>query len=381
MGCRGPVRFVLSSEISNIYKKDGHTRKNHNLVFLPDIDAAERFNARLNKIGNIRSDGRPILGLDAHDLLEIVLSVHPQAFLVPAHIWTPWFSMLGSRSGFDSLEACFGDLAQYVFAAETGLSSDPEMNWRVSWLDRLTLISNSDAHSAAKLGREANCFDTELSFDGIRSALEHPGTRGFRGTLEFFPEEGKYHLDGHRKCAVRLSPSESRKMDGICPVCHRPLTLGVLHRVESLADRATPIRPEAAAPFQKLVPLSDILAEVLKCGASSKRVATAYRRCLEQLGSELAVLQEVSLEKVAGLDIPLLDEALRRMRQGDLVIDGGYDGEFGTIRIFTPEERRRMLGQKSLFALPKLDHRRPFIRLSSHPEYPVMLVQNKAKTV
>ena len=351
--CRGTVRFILSSEISNIYKKDGRTRKNHNLVFLPDLAAAERFNARLERIGNIRSDGRPILGLDARDLLEIVLDTDPRAYLVPAHIWTPWFSMLGSKSGFDSLEACFADLSQHVFAAETGLSSDPAMNWRVSSLDRLTLISNSDAHSPSKLGREANRFDTELSFDAIRAALEHPETGAFQGTYEFYPEEGKYHLDGHRNCGVCLRPYESRRMDGICPVCHRPLTLGVLHRVEYLADRTEGFRPETAAPFVHLVPLTDILSEVLQCGSATKKVAAAYRRALERLGSEFEILQELPLEDIRGADIPLLSEALERIRNGQMSIDGGYDGEFGTIRIFTPGERRRILGQKSLFGMPQ----------------------------
>lgn len=349
--CRGEVRFVLTAEISNIYKKDGRTRKNHNLVFLPDLETAQRFNRRLEKIGNIHSDGRPILGLDARDLLDIVLNLDARAFLVPAHIWTPWFSMLGSRSGFDSLEQCFGDLAPHVFAAETGLSSDPEMNRRVSGLDRLVLISNSDAHSTAKLGREANCFDTDFSYEGIREALAHPENGGFCGTLEFYPEEGKYHLDGHRQCAVRLTPAETRKLEGICPVCHRPLTLGVLHRVESLADRCQG-QPRPGLPFSKLVPLTDILAEVLQCGAVSKRVTEAYRRCLESLGSELSILQEISPDRISSLDIPLLDEAIRRVRQGRLVIDGGFDGQFGTLHFFTPAERRRLLGQQSLFVLP-----------------------------
>ncbi len=358
-GCQGTVRFILNTEISNIYKKNGRTRKNHNLVFLPDLEVAQRFNRRLEKIGNIHSDGRPILGLDARDLLDIVLNIDPRAFLVPAHIWTPWFSMLGSRSGFDSMEECFEDLSDHVFAAETGLSSDPQMNWRVSALDRLTLISNSDAHSPAKLGREANRFDTDLSFEGIRSALAYPESPGFSGTLEFYPEEGKYHLDGHRKCGVRLTPAESRKFEGICPVCHRPMTLGVLHRLECLADRSDGCQPANAPPFNKMIPLTDILSEVLQCGSGTKRVAAAYRRCLEVLGSELAILQDLPLDSVSALDIPLLDEALKRMRQGRLVIDGGFDGEFGTVRLFAPDERRRILGQRSLFALGGPQIRQP----------------------
>jgi uncharacterized protein (TIGR00375 family) len=351
--CRGPVRFVIGTEISNIYKKDGRTRKNHNLVFMPDLEAAARFNRRLEKIGNIHSDGRPILGLDARDLLEIVLETHPAAYLVPAHIWTPWFSMLGSQSGFDSLEQCFGDLSHHVFAAETGLSSDPPMNWRVSGLDRLTLISNSDAHSAAKLGREANRFDAEFSFLGIRRAMETGKAGGFEGTVEFFPQEGKYHLDGHRACGVCLTPEEPRRRGGICPVCHRPLTRGVLHRVIDLADRPEGAAgPTGSAPFCHLLPLDDILADVLRSGTGTKKVATAYRQALERLGGELRILMDLDREAIQKADIPLLAEGVSRMRQGRVAIDPGHDGVYGRIRIFAAGERRRLLGQQTLFSLP-----------------------------
>ena len=351
--CRGPVRFVIGTEISNIYKKDGRTRKNHNLVFVPDLKSAARFNRRLEKIGNIHSDGRPILGLDARDLLEIVLETDPAAYLVPAHIWTPWFSMLGSQSGFDSLEQCFGDLSGHVFAAETGLSSDPPMNWRVSGLDRLTLISNSDAHSAAKLGREANRFDADLSFLGIRRALEQGKAGGFEGTIEFFPQEGKYHLDGHRACGVCLTPDETRRLNGICPVCHRPLTRGVLHRVTDLADRpeGTP-GPTGSIPFCNLVPLDDILAEMLRCGPGTKKVAKAYRQALERLGGELKILMDLDREAIERADIPLLAEAVSRMRRGRVTIAPGHDGVYGRIGIFAAGERRRLLGQQTLFSLP-----------------------------
>lgn len=351
--CRGPVRFVLGTEISNVYKKDGRTRKNHNLVFLPDLESAARFNRRLEKIGNIHSDGRPILGLDARDLLEIVLETDPAAYLVPAHIWTPWFSMLGSQSGFDSLEQCFGDLSGHVFAAETGLSSDPPMNWRVSGLDRLTLISNSDAHSAAKLGREANLLDAELSFRGIRRALAQGKAGGFEGTVEFFPQEGKYHLDGHRACGVCLPADETRRLGGICPVCHRPLTRGVLHRVNDLADRPDGAPgPEGSAPFCNLVPLDDILAEALRCGPGTKKVARAYRQALERLGGELKILMDLDGDAIERADIPLLAEAVCRMRQGRLTIAPGHDGVYGRIRLFAAGERRRLLGQQTLFSLP-----------------------------
>lgn len=349
--CRSPVRFLLSTEISNVYKKEGRTRKNHNLVYLPDRDAAERFNRRLETIGNIHSDGRPILGLDARDLLEIVLETSDRAFLIPAHIWTPWFSVLGSKSGFDSLHDCFGDLTPHIFAVETGLSSDPQMNWRVSFLDGLTLVSNSDAHSPMKLGREANRFDTECTFDDIREALRSGDPRRFLGTFEFYPQEGKYHYDGHRKCAVRSDPEETRRRGGRCPRCGKPLTCGVLHRVEELADRPKGHRPEGAHPFVHLVPLESVLGEIFQVGTGSKKVATAYRRCLQSLGSEFSVLRRLPLEEIAAAGIPLLAEAIGRIRSGAVDVAPGYDGEFGTVRIFDEEERKRLSGQKTLFSV------------------------------
>jgi PHP family Zn ribbon phosphoesterase len=233
-------RFVLTAEISSIYKRHGSVRKIHTVLFVPDFGSASRINARLASIGNIESDGRPILGLDARDLLEIVLEQAPDGFLVPAHIWTPWFSLFGSKSGFDSLEECFGDLSRHIFALETGLSSDPAMNRLVSALDRFSLISNSDCHSPGKLGREANIFTCGFNFFSLRDALKNPAVGGFQGTVEFFPEEGKYHHDGHRKCGINLTPLETRKINGICPVCGKPLTVGVMHRVLELADREAP---------------------------------------------------------------------------------------------------------------------------------------------
>jgi DNA helicase-2/ATP-dependent DNA helicase PcrA len=266
MTCRRPVRFMLVTEISNIYKKEGRTRKNHNLVFMPDAQSAEKFNRRLDALGNIQSDGRPILGLDARNLLEIVLETNDRGYLIPAHIWTPWFSLLGSKSGFDTVAQCFEDLTPHIFALETGLSSDPSMNWRVSKLDRYTLVSNSDAHSPSKLGREANRFDTELSYGAIHRAMESANPDQFLGTIEFFPEEGKYHVDGHRKCGFRCHPSRTQDLAGLCPVCGKPLTLGVLYRVEELADRAEGACSAKAAPFQNLIPLEDVLSETLQVG-------------------------------------------------------------------------------------------------------------------
>ncbi|MCK9461009.1 MAG: endonuclease Q family protein [Proteobacteria bacterium] len=337
--CAGEVRFVLQVEISNIYKRDGRTRKNHNLVFVPSIDAAERLNAKLTTVGNLASDGRPILGLDARHLLEIALETDPLAFLVPAHIWTPWFSLLGSRSGFESIEECFGDLARHVFAVETGLSSDPPMNWRVSGLDRVTLVSSSDAHSPGKLGREANLLDVEPGYEPLLGALRE--RRGWGGTIEFYPEEGKYHLDGHRKCGQRLAPSKTRELDGACPACGGPVTVGVMSRVEELADRPAGSRPEGAPGFTSLVPLDEIAGAVVGAGPSSARAAALVRDVLAQLGPELAVLLEAPLEELARAGGPALAEAVRRVRAGELEIDAGYDGEFGDVRIFGEGERER----------------------------------------
>jgi len=348
--CRGDMCFILATEISNIYKKDGKTRKNHNLVLVPDLDTARRLNRRLAVIGNIHSDGRPILGLDARDLLEIVLEISPDAFLIPAHIWTPWFSVLGSKSGFDSIAECFGDLTPHVFAAETGLSSDPAMNWRVSSLDGVTLVSNSDAHSPANLGREANLFETELSYFAMRDALKEGDAQHFKGTIEFYPEEGKYHLDGHRSCGVCLEPRQTMARGGKCPVCGKPLTIGVLYRVEELADRPVGIKPATAHPYCNLVPLTDILAEVLQVGPKTGKVSQAYQAAVAELGPELGILQHLEPDHIEQAGIPLLPEAIRRMRENKMDISPGFDGEYGRIKIFSAQERKHLLGQRSLFA-------------------------------
>jgi DNA helicase-2/ATP-dependent DNA helicase PcrA len=348
--CRAPVRFMLSCEISNIYKKDGGTRKNHNLVFFPDMDCVHRFNTRLAAIGNIAADGRPILGLDARDLLEIVLETSAEGFLVPAHIWTPWFSMLGSKSGFDSIEACFKDLTSYIFAAETGLSSDPAMNWRVSALDNITLISNSDAHSPSKLGREANLFNTEMSYQAIRAAMEKGAGEQFCATFEYYPQEGKYHVDGHRKCDVRFTPAQTQDNQGQCPICGKPLTLGVLHRVEALASRPDGFKPRRAVPFYRLIPLDNLLAEIFKVGPQSKKVNQTYRSLLENLGNEFQILHYLDRDRLEAAGVPLLGEAIFRMRQNRVTFLPGYDGVFGTLKIFDRHERAQLLGQKSLFS-------------------------------
>ncbi len=350
--CRGPVRFILSVEISSIYKKDGKTRKVHNVILAPSLEVAEKISERLGRIGNIASDGRPILGLDSKTLLEIVLETSEHAVLIPAHIWTPWFSVLGSKSGFDCLEECFEDLTPQIFAVETGLSSDPAMNWRVSSLDRFTLVSNSDAHSPPNLGREANLFDTDLSYYAIRDALRTGDPRCFLGTLEYFAEEGKYHFDGHRKCGARLSPVETQKNKGLCPVCGRPVTVGVMYRVEELADRKAGVRPKRAHPYKSLLPLTDVLSEVLQVGPKSKKVNRAYRVLVEQVGSEFEILRNAPLDILDRYGPVLFAEAIKRMRHKQVQIAPGYDGEFGTICLFSDEERQGLIGQKTLFKIP-----------------------------
>lgn len=346
------VRFMLSAEISTIYKRGGKVRKVHHLVYLPGFAQAKALNARLAQIGNLGSDGRPILGLDSRHLLELVLETDPMAFLVPAHIWTPWFSLFGSKSGFDGIEECYGDLASEIFALETGLSSDPEMNWLWSALDRFRLISNSDAHSGEKLAREANLFSGEPSFEGIYRALRGQGlSHKFLGTVEFFPEEGKYHLDGHRKCGVVLDPRESIAKRDICPVCGQPLTLGVLHRVLELADREQPQKPVHQPGFISLVPLVEVLAEIVGAGPSTKKVRREYARILAAFGSELAVLGDVPEDALSQVH-PVLAEAVRRMRQGQVVRRPGYDGHYGGIFMFNAQELRELRHGHSFF-VPK----------------------------
>ncbi|WP_063784201.1 UvrD-helicase domain-containing protein [Streptomyces sp. SBT349] len=343
-----PVRFMLSVEISTIYKRDGRTRKVHHLVYMPDFAAAEEFNRRLGRIGNITSDGRPILGLDSRDLLEIALESGEGSYLVPAHVWTPWFAVLGSRSGFDAIEDCYADLAGHIFAAETGLSSDPAMNWRVSGLDRYRMVSNSDAHSPPMLGRETTVFDTELDYFAVRRTLETG--EGHVGSVEFFPEEGKYHVDGHRACGVRMEPAETRAHAGICPECGKPLTIGVLSRVEELADREEPVRPAGAPDFRSLVPLPEMVGEIAGVGPRSKRVLREIDALTAALGPELSILEEVPVDDIAARSTPL-GEAVARLRRGEVIRDAGYDGEYGTIRLFEPGEltRRASGGSPGLF--------------------------------
>ncbi len=354
-----PTRFVLTGEISSIYKRHDKVRKVHNVLLLPDFESVERVNTKLAGIGNLEADGRPILGLDSRDLLEIQLEEAPEGFLIPAHIWTPWFALFGSKSGFDSVEACFGDLTEHIFALETGLSSDPEMNRLISALDRYTLVSNSDAHSPQKLGREANLFDTDFDFFAMREALKHPSTGDFQGTIEFYPEEGKYHLDGHRKCNVSMEPEETRKHKNICPECGKALTVGTLHRVMELADRSEPQYPHGSPPFHSLVPLPEVLGEIVGTSPNSKKVWAEYVKVLNAFGSEFNILRHTPLEDLRKRHSPALSEAVNRIRTGNVIRQAGYDGEYGVIRVFDEQADADLFsGQSSFFG----DLRKPLKR-------------------
>lgn len=344
--CKGDVYFLLSAEISCIYSKNGKVRKIHSIIFVPDFKDAAKINQALSKIGNLAADGRPILGLDAKELLKIVLEASTDAMLVPAHAWTPHFSVFGSASGFDTLEECFEELTPHIHAIETGLSSDPAMNWRLSVLDKITLISNSDAHSPSKIGREANIFDTEISYRAITDAIKT--RKGFLGTIEFFPEEGKYHYDGHRLCKVSLLPQETIKHNYLCPVCNKKVTVGVMHRVGKLADRKEGFKPTNAPPYHSIIPLPEIISEVLKVGVNSKKVNNEYQKLLQNLGNEFKILMDIPLDEIEKAGSPVLKEAVSLMRSGNIHIAPGYDGEFGKIKIFEKVEREAIKGQMML---------------------------------
>lgn len=343
------VRFCLTTEISSIYKYGDRVRKNHNLVYAPDLETVARLNHKLSTIGNLEADGRPILGLPSRDLLEIVLETSDRAYLVPAHIWTPWFSTLGSKAGYDSMDACFRDLTDHLFAVETGLSSDPAMNWKLSTLDRFTLISNSDAHSPSKLGREANVLDTELSYDGMFNTFKTG--KGLLGTYEFHPEEGKYHHDGHRKCDIHMVPEETNRHDGLCPVCGKPLTVGVLNRVESLADRDRSEQPSGAAGYDYIIPLPEVLGEIEGYGPKSKTVQKQFQQVISTFGNEFTLLRQTPIEDIEKSGRPVLAEAVRRIREDEVDPQGGYDGVFGVINIFKDGEIERIRGQLGFFGL------------------------------
>ena len=347
---RQPLRFILQVEISTIYKQGDRTRKVHHCIYMPHLAGVKRLVAHLARIGNLKADGRPILGLDSRDLMKITLESCDDAFLIPAHIWTPWFAVLGSKSGFESIAECYADLTPHIFALETGLSSDPPMNWRLSQLDRFQLVSNFDAHSPAKIGREACVFDCALDYFAMRDALRTG--RGYSGTVEFFPEEGKYHLDGHRQCGVCCEPEETREYRGFCPTCGKELTVGVMHRVCALADRPEGARSPNAKPFRSLIPLAEVLAEIHRVGPGSRKVADAYEKLVRDLGPELFILEQAPVQEIQKAGSALLAEGIARMRQGRVHRRAGYDGEYGVIRLFTDDELARRDGVSLLFEMP-----------------------------
>ncbi|MDD3292539.1 MAG: endonuclease Q family protein [Candidatus Pacebacteria bacterium] len=337
------LKFILTSEISCIYTKNNKVRKIHVVVFAPSIEIVEEINKRLGNIGNIRSDGRPILGIDVKELLKIIMDVSSDCFFVPAHCLTPWFSIFGSKSGFDSVEECFEEQSKHIYALESGLSADPSMILKIPDGRRLTIISNSDAHSGEKIGREANVFDTDLNYSSIINAIKSKDPKQFLYTIEFYPEEGKYHYDGHRACGISLNPEESKKYNELCPVCGKPLTIGVLNRVERLNNG---INSKEIIPFKKIVPLKEIISECLGIGVTSKAVKKEYDKLINSFKSEFNILLNISLDEV---DDKNIKEAIRRVRSGELNIAPGYDGEFGKVSIFSEKQNPRKISQKLLF--------------------------------
>ena len=342
------IRFILTTEVSCIYSKKGKVRKIHILIFSPSLEIVEKINAQLALIGNLKADGRPILGLDAKELAKIVLNTSENCLVLGAHLMTPWFSLFGSRSGFDSLEECFEEYSRYIYAGETGLSADPAMLWRIPDGRRITLISNSDAHSPQKIGREANVFNTELNYFSIIEAIRRKDPKRFLYTIEFYPEEGKYHYDGHRLCHISLSPYETKKYNGICPRCGKPLTVGVLNRVEQLADRPVGFHPKGAIPFKSLIPLAEIIAEVFGVGPETIQVEKEYKKLIKRFGSEFNVLLKAKREDLEKITLPELAEGIIRAREGQVIREPGYDGVYGKIRVFSEEERKRFSSEQGV---------------------------------
>jgi len=346
------TKFVLCGEISCIYKQGEKTRRIHLLILVPDFKTIEKINKELEKRKcNLKSDGRPIIGLRAKELAQICFEANEKTLVIPAHIWTPWFALFGSKSGFDTMEECFEELAPNIYAIETGLSSDPAMNWRWSALDDIAIISNSDAHSPLTLGREANVFDWDkVSFDELRNTLKNNDPKRFLYTIEFHPEEGKYHYDGHRSCDICFSPAESLKHKNICPVCKKPLILGVDHQVETLADRDSDYQPKDRIPFKSMIPLYEIIAECFGVGKGSKRVMALYEKMLEEAGTEFKILLDLSREEITKYSNEMIAEAVIRMRKGKVHKTPGYDGVFGQIKVFSPEEMEKLKPkQKEMF--------------------------------
>jgi len=344
------VHFILSTEISFIYSKKGKVRKIHLLILAPDFESVEKINGRLTGLGNLRSDGRPILGMDAKHFVRIVAGLCPQCVVIPAHIWTPWFSLFGANSGFDSIEECFEEMTPFIFALETGLSSDPLMNWRLSCLDAYALVSNSDAHSPSRLGREANVFNTEFSYRGLIDALRTRNPDKFLQTLEFFPEEGKYHYDGHRKCGVLFSPKESLRHNDLCPKCGKKLTIGVMHRLEELADREEANVPPNKVPFKSLIPLNELIAQAVDKSPDCQGVWDHYFKLVHEFGNEQRILTEVPIPELARVQPERLSQAVELMRRGAVKITPGHDGFYGRISLFDPQAQEdASCGQLTLF--------------------------------
>src|SRR3989344_106375 len=350
------LRFILTSEISCIYKKKERTRKVHMMVFVPSFEAVEKINAHLGWIGNLKADGRPILGLDTKELAKIVLNISPEAMIVPAHIWTPHFSVFGSESGFDSLTECFDEYARYIYALETGLSSDTAMNWRLSGIDNISLISNSDSHSPHRIGREANIFEGKIEgyryiAEALRLGVKAPLSIKNRlaKTIEFFPAEGKYHYDGHRNCKIVWSPAETKKHKGICPACGKRVVIGVMNRVETLADRPVGDQPARVVPFINLIPLEEIIADAFNMGVGTKKVDAEYQELINKFGQEFKILTELPKEELLKAGKPEVVEAIIRVREGKVKIYPGYDGEYGKIQIYDDAERKSLTKQSALF--------------------------------
>jgi uncharacterized protein (TIGR00375 family) len=329
----GGIDFILTGETCNIFDEKGKVKKIHSILFLSSFAKAGKLNRVLERYGDINADGRPILQMEAKELVKIVKDTDEKGFVVPAHIWTPHFSLFGSNSGFDSIHECFGDMASEIFALETGLSSDPAMNWMVSSLDRFSFISNSDAHSAAKIGREANIFSEKFDFQGLKKTLKNKDGGKFVSTVEYFPEEGKYHFDGHRNCNVCLSPSETKKNNGLCPACGRKITIGVMNRIFELSDRKYGEKPDKFIPFKKMVPLDQIIGGVFGKSPDSVFVRDKYMEVIERIGTELSVLLEVTEKDMEGRIDRRIIEGIRTVREGGVKIVPGYDGEFGKVEI------------------------------------------------
>jgi len=341
------VRYILTTEVSNIYKQGGKSRRIHNLIFAPSFKAVEAISSKLANLGKLSSDGRPILTFPAKDLVKMILDISPDCLVIPAHAWTPWLSIFGANSGFDSIEECFGEMTPHIHAIETGLSSDPEMNWRLSALDGITLISNSDAHSPNRLGREANAFGCELDYREIVETIRKKDRKKFLFTIEFFPEEGKYHYDGHRDCRVIFSPSETRSHQDLCPVCKKRLTVGVMHRVEELADRPEGFIPKNAIPSIHLIPLEEMISGGLGVNVGTKAVGAEYDRLIERGGSEFRILLDATPEELATFVPPRLLDGIIRMRQGKVSIVPGHDGVYGKINLF-PETKKEEAPKEQL---------------------------------